>query len=69
MDLLAKGLNFIISTQEISVVELITSTETFIRSNNLTEPEAEHLRIKVTVTFSNASFKSHTTEQISYYIS
>ena len=38
-EVLAKGLNFAITLQEVPIVELITATESAIRKNNLPEPK------------------------------
>lgn len=44
---LAKGLHFAISPQQLPIVDLITATETAIRINKLSQTEAEQIRIKV----------------------
>lgn len=51
---LAKGLNFSISPQQLPIVDLITATETAIRINKLSQTEAEQIRMKVSATLSSA---------------
>lgn len=51
---LAKGLNFAMTPQQLPIVDLITATESAIRKNNLTETEAEQLRLKVSAALSSA---------------
>ena len=53
-DVLAKGLNFAISPKALPVVDLITATESAIRSNRLAQPDADQLRLKVTAALSSA---------------
>ena len=45
-DVLAEGLNFAISPQQLPVVDLITATESAIRINKTSEMEAEQLHMK-----------------------
>lgn len=51
---MAKGLNFAVTPKQVSIVDLITATESAIGKNNLNEAEAEQLRLKVSATLSSA---------------
>uniref|UniRef100_A0A3P9B4B1 Metalloendopeptidase n=1 Tax=Maylandia zebra TaxID=106582 RepID=A0A3P9B4B1_9CICH len=51
---IAKGLNFAISPQQLPIVDLITATESAIRINKLSQTEAEQIRMKVSATLSSA---------------
>ncbi|XP_062849575.1 uncharacterized protein LOC134311850 [Trichomycterus rosablanca] len=53
-DILAKGLNFAVTPKQVPLVELITATESAIRNNNISDLEAEQLRMKVSACLSNA---------------
>lgn len=44
MEVLAKGLNFAITPDHVSVADMITATESAIQNNNIPEDEAEQLR-------------------------
>lgn len=50
-DVLAKGLNFAATPEEIPAVDLM---ESVIKNNQLTETEAEQLRLKVSATLTRA---------------
>ena len=52
--MLAKGLNFAISPQQLPVVDLITATESAIRNNKISKAEAEQLLMKVKEALSSA---------------
>ncbi|TWW61021.1 hypothetical protein D4764_05G0011110 [Takifugu flavidus] len=54
-EVLSKGLNFLVTPEEVLTVELITATETAIRNNKLPEAEAEQIRLKVTATLASAT--------------
>ncbi|XP_054861960.1 uncharacterized protein LOC129347772 [Amphiprion ocellaris] len=51
---LAKGLNFAVTPDELPVVDLVTATESAIRNNRLSETEAEQIRLKVSAALSSA---------------
>lgn len=59
MDMMAKKLNLAIPPQKTPVVEQITATELSIRRKNLTEAEAEQLRIISHLQCQASLFKSH----------
>lgn len=46
-DVLAKALNFAVTTEEIPVADSITATETTITKNSLPEAEAERIKLKI----------------------
>lgn len=46
-DVLAKGLNFVVTSEEVSVVDLIISKETAIRNYKPPEAEAEKFRLNI----------------------
>ncbi|XP_047457867.1 uncharacterized protein LOC125018165, partial [Mugil cephalus] len=53
-EILAKGLNFAITPEQIPVVDLITATESAIKNNKLTNTEAEQLRLEITSALASA---------------
>ena len=53
-DVLAKGLNFAVTSNRIPHVEIITATESAIRNNNVDATEADELRAKITACLSSA---------------
>ncbi len=52
-EVLTKGLIFAVTPQQVPIIELIATTESAIRKNNLTETETEQLRLKVSATLSS----------------
>ena len=61
--MLAKDLNFVVTPEEVPVVDLITATKTAIRNNKLPEAEAEPIRLKVSAVSSNAKTPASITTQ------
>ena len=53
--MLAKGLNFVISPQQLPVVNIIAGTESAIMSNKLILVKAEQLKMKVSAALTRAN--------------
>ena len=57
-DVLVKGLNFPISRRQLPIVDLITSTESAIKTNKLTSSDTEQIQLKVLATIAREKIPS-----------